>query len=119
MKSSPCPLSDRKKSIYNERDLISLIFKRREKMIRLEWVFLMQVFMGIVMIIFLQKLVQMKRQIDEVSKEILQYISYVTEDVEQEFQKEERAQESKKVSKKDKEYEQNSLIQAVLGEYFQ
>ena len=88
-------------------------------MIRLEWVFLMQVFMGIVMLIFLQKLVQMKRQIDEVSKEILQYISYVTEDVEQEFQEEERTQESKKVSKKDKEYEQNSLIQAVLGEYFQ
>ena len=71
------------------------------------------------MLIFLQKLVQMKRQIDEVSKEILQYISYVTEDVEQEFQEEERMQESKKGSKKDKEYEQNSLIQAVLGEYFQ
>ncbi|MBQ8518843.1 MAG: hypothetical protein IJ455_04440 [Agathobacter sp.] len=95
-------------------------------MVRLEWLFLMQLAMGILMIVFLQKLIQMKKQVEEITKEVMNYISYVTEDIEEELA--ESAREDKKVSvekrsgkrlsQKEKEEAQNRLIQAVLGEYF-
>ena len=87
-------------------------------MIRLEWVFLMQLFMGIVMVIFLQKIVQIKRQIDDISKEVMRYISYVTEEAEQEFHENLQEENEKNRPKRGKDIEQNSLIQAVLGEFF-
>ena len=96
-------------------------------MVRLEWVFLMQIVMGIVMIIFLQKLTQMKKQVDEIIGEVSSYISYVTEDMDAEILEETKTaqkdiiqEKNKKFSmgKEEKEEAQNRLIQAVLGEYF-
>ena len=94
-------------------------------MIRLEWLFLMQLVMGGLMIVFLQKQMQMKRQLDEMTREVENYISYITEDTIEESQ--ERVKEDKQIrenygekdrKKKDIEDAQNRLIQAVLGEYF-
>lgn len=101
-------------------------------MIRLEWVFLMQLAMGIIMIIFLQKLTQMKKQVDEVTREVMNYISYITEDMEEELSKNDDfvLKENEKIkdknelktpkhnSKMEKEEAENRLIQAVLREYF-
>lgn len=92
-------------------------------MIRLEWLFLMQIFMGILMIVFLQKLTQMKKQVDEIVQEVTNYISYITEDMQEEL--EENQQKKNIILKQngtermEKEEAQNRLIQAVLGEYFQ
>ena len=77
-------------------------------MIRLEWVLLIQLMMGIFMIVLLQKLTQMKKQIDEIIREVTTYISYITESV----------QEEEAIENKRKEEDQNQLIQAVLGEFF-
>lgn len=94
-------------------------------MIRLEWLFLMQLIMGGLMIIFLRKQMQMKRQLDEMTREVTNYISYITEDVVEESHEgtredmqiiERRSKEHKK--EKDIDDAQNRLIQAVLGEYF-
>lgn len=96
-------------------------------MFRLEWLFLMQLIMGVLMIVFLQKLTQMKKQVDEITKEVMNYISYVTEDMEEDLQetfstKKEHPREEKSpeiMNQKEREDAQNRLIQAVLGEYFQ
>ena len=97
-------------------------------MFRLEWLFLMQIAMGVLMIIFLRKLTQMKKQVDEITKEVMNYISYITEDMEEEniqepisVNKENKKEEKyvRSLSKKEKDEAQNRLIQAVLGEYFQ
>ena len=93
-------------------------------MIRLEWLFLMQILMGILMIIFLQKLTQMKKQVDEITQEVMNYISYVTEDMaEEDFAESKISGKLEKtvemVNKKENAEAQNRLIQAVLGEYFQ
>jgi len=92
-------------------------------MIRLEWLFLMQIFMGILMIVFLQKLAQMKKQVDEITQEVTKYISYITEEMQEEL---EETQKKKNIiskptgaEKKEQDEAQNRLIQAVLGEYFQ
>ena len=84
-------------------------------MIRLEWLFFIQLVMGILMLLFLRKLNQMKKQVDMVTKEVMNYISYVTEDIEKEQNEEKSPQ---KLTKKEDEEAQNRLIQAVLGEYF-
>lgn len=81
-----------------------------------EWLFFMQIIMVILMIVFIQKLNQMKKQIDNITKEVSQYISFVTDDIEEE-QKIEMSVSPKLVEKKPEEA-QNRLIQAVLGEYF-
>ena len=81
-----------------------------------EWLFFMQIIMVILMIVFIQKLNQMKKQIDNITKEVSQYISFVTDDIEEE-QKIEMFVSPKLVEKKPEEA-QNRLIQAVLGEYF-
>lgn len=93
---------------------------------RLEWVFLMQFFIGILMIVFLQKLNEMKKQIDDITKEVMNYISYVTEDLEGEISVDRGSENNskrtteikKKNAKIEKEDAQNQLIQAILGEYF-
>lgn len=84
-------------------------------MMRLEWLFFIQLVMGILMLLFLRKLNQMKKQVDMVTKEVMNYISYVTEDIEKEQNEEKLPQ---KLTKKEDEEAQNRLIQAVLGEYF-
>ena len=84
-------------------------------MFRLEWLFFMQLVMGILMIIFLRKLIQIKKQMDTITKEVMNYISYVTEDIEKEQNEEKLPQ---KLTKKEDVEAQNRLIQAVLGEYF-
>lgn len=81
-----------------------------------EWLFFMQIIMVILMIVFIQKLNQMKKQIDNITKEVSQYISFITDDIEEE-QKIEMSVSPKLVEKKPEEA-QNRLIQAVLGEYF-
>lgn len=78
-------------------------------MIRLEWLFLMQCAVGVLMVIFLQKLIQMKKQVDKITKEVTDYISYVTSEVEE---------EPKTCEKQGESEAQNRLIQAVLSEYF-
>ena len=50
-----------------------------------------------------------------VTKEVMNYISYVTEDIEKEQNEEKLPQ---KLTKKEDVEAQNRLIQAVLGEYF-
>ena len=86
-------------------------------MVHFEWLFLMQIVMGILMIVFLQKLTQMKKQVDKITQEVSNYIAYVTEDVEE---NEETMTEEKhmEISKNDTEEAKNRLIQAVLKEYF-
>lgn len=82
-----------------------------------EWLFLMQIVMGILMMVFLQKLTQMKKQVDKITQEVSNYIAYVTEDIEE---NEETVTEEKhmEISKNDTEEAKNRLIQAVLKEYF-
>ena len=92
-------------------------------MIRLEWVFLMQFCMGILMIIFLQKLTQMKKQVDEITQEVKDYVSYITKDMQEELDESQQGEneipKSVQTEKKEQDEAQNRLIQAVLGEYFQ
>ena len=86
-------------------------------MVRFEWLLVMQIFLLVFMFIFYQKLVEMKKQVDDITKEVANYISYVTEEIEQENQGESiiNAQNTRK---KESEDAQNRLIQAVLGDFF-
>ena len=85
-------------------------------MVRLEWIFLMQFVQGFLMFIFLQKLNKMKKQIDDITNEVKNYIAYITEDIDSMSIEVEK--ESKNQVKKVTEDTQNRLIQAVLSEYF-
>lgn len=85
-------------------------------MIHLEWLFLMQLGMGILMFFFLLKLTQMKKQIDEITREVMNYISFVTKEEEEETV--ESSEIRKATYKKEVEEAKNRLIEAVLGEYF-
>ncbi len=94
-------------------------------MVRLEWLFFMQIVMGILMIVFLQKLTQIKKQMDKIIQEVSNYITYVTEDLEesQEVVTEEnpmkmKTSEKNSTIKSETEEAKNRLIQAVLREYF-
>ena len=93
-------------------------------MVRFEWLFLMQIVMGILMIVFLQKLIQIKKQIDKIVKEVSNYITYITDDMEdsenviEENLIKMRKTGEKSTNKKEEEEAQNRLIQAVLREYF-
>jgi len=73
----------------------------------IEFIFLTQLAIGIVLFILLQKINRIKKQIDDITKEVENYVAFVTsEDVEE--------RKGQVVSTE----EQNRLIQAVLGEYF-
>ena len=88
-------------------------------MIHFEWLLFLQIAMGILMIIFLQKQRKIEKQIDGIVREVEGYISYVTNE-EQELDKK-TVLDSQVVSlqnKKKKDEEETRLIQAVLGEYF-
>ena len=84
-------------------------------MVRLEWLLLMQLVMGMLMFVFLQKIKEMKKQIDTITKEVMNYISYVTEDEKEKDLEEEKVEKWREVGQ---EEAQNRLIQAVLGDYF-
>lgn len=89
-------------------------------MFRFEWLFLIQMIMGGLLILLLIKVTQMKKQVDDVIKEILNYISFVTEETQEEMQEKPEI-EPRVISNKKKENQdelQNKLIQSVLGEYF-
>lgn len=86
-------------------------------MFRLEWLFLLQIVMGILMMIILHKTNKTEKQIDEITKEVKCYISFVTEDI-ADVTKENNNIEEKKLFFEEKEDIESSLIQAVLGEYF-
>ena len=84
-------------------------------MLHLEWLFLMQIVLGIGMIFILQKLIQMKKQMDAIKKEVSDYIFYVTEE------ESENAKVETVFAKNTNfmgENAQNQLIQDVLSEYF-
>ena len=83
---------------------------------RLEWIFFMQLALGVLMLIFLRKQMEMKKQIDEIVKEVTNYLSYVTEETEEEKEIENLVIKASQI--KEKEEAQSRLIQAVLGEYF-
>ena len=77
----------------------------------MEWIILMQLVMGILLIALLQKMVQVKKQIDGITKEVQNYISYVTADT-----NDIGKIQTKEINEKNEE--QNRLIQSILGEYF-
>lgn len=89
-------------------------------MLRLELLFLMQIVMGGILITLLIKMMQMKKQVDDVIKEIHGYITFVTEEVEEEIpvRKETPSKSILGKSKENQDELQNKLIQSVLGEYF-
>ena len=97
-------------------------------MIQLEMVFALQLAMGILMIIFLQRINRIKKQMNSVIKEVENYISFIMDDDEKQQITKERMTKienstggvisGKRSGKNKKEEEQNRLIQSVLGEYF-
>ena len=66
--------------------------------------------MGVLLIILLQKITILKKQTDDIIKEVKSYLDYVLEEPEETIQK--------SVDTTSKEEQQNRIIQAVLGEYF-
>lgn len=83
---------------------------------RIEFIFFMQLMIGALMLIFLRKQMEMKKQMDEIIKEVTNYISYITEETEAEQEIENSVIKTSQM--KEKEEAQSRLIQAVLGEYF-
>ena len=83
---------------------------------RLEWIFFMQLGLAMLMLIFLRKQIEMKKQVDEIIKEVTNYISYITTETEDKVVEENSSIQIAK--RKEMEEAQNRLIQAVLGEYF-
>lgn len=89
-------------------------------MLRLELLFLMQIVMGGILIILLIKMMQIKKQVEDVIKEIQGYIAFVTEEIEEEEPARKEVQPKVVIgkSKESQDELQNKLIQSVLGEYF-
>ena len=90
-----------------------------------------QIMGSVLMLVLLSKMIQMKRQIEHVIKEVEGYIAFITEETEDkpdtdmaddaQYKKEEPVYQANLVSKlkkESKDTEQTQLIQAVLGEYF-
>ena len=71
--------------------------------------FLTHSIFGVILVIFMQKIRQIKKQMDEITEEVRNYIHFVIED-----EKEEKERDDKKKN----DEEQSSLIQAVLGDIF-
>ena len=88
--------------------------KRSKKMFYLGLLFLSQGLFGILMLIFLHKINQMKKQIEDITKEVKAYLDFVEEDIKQESIE----NTSINTAKKQNEEDENRLIQAVLREYF-
>ena len=90
-----------------------------------------QIMGSVLMLVLLSKMIQMKRQIEHVIKEVEGYIAFITEETEDktdtnmaddvQYKKEEPVYQANlvsKLTKESKDTEQTQLIQAVLGEYF-
>ena len=92
------------------------MIREGERSMRIEFIFFMQLMIGALMLIFLRKQMEMKKQMDEIIKEVTNYISYITEETEEELEIENQI--IKRSHEKEKEEAQSRLIQAVLGEYF-
>ena len=89
-------------------------------MFRVEVLFFMQIVTGVLMILVLHKMVQMKNKVEKVIQEVENYITFVTQE-EEEQSMPMQAGEGVKTAKSKKENldeAQTKLIQAVLGEYF-
>lgn len=86
-------------------------------MIRLEVIFLMQCMLGIFMIIFLHKLNRMKKQVDNITKEVKEYLAFIEADIQEDSLSAKTVRMEKK-AKISKDEEENHLIQSVLQEYF-
>ncbi len=87
-------------------------------MFRLELLFLMQCLLGILMMFFLHKINQIKKQVDEITKEVKDYLSFVEQDVEDEIRQQAPSEKKVKQEVLSKDEAENRLIQAVLKEYF-
>lgn len=87
-------------------------------MIRLELLFLMQCLLGILMMIFLHKINRMKKQVDEITKEVKAYLTFIETEVKEETKEEPIFGKTEKTVKISKDEAENRLIQAVLQEYF-
>lgn len=97
-------------------------------MVKLEWVFLLQLVMGILMLMLLLKMNKIKKQVDGIIMEVKKYVDFVTmgEGFEEnttnieEISKEEELGTKRTINrhKNKEEISQNHLIQAVLEEYF-
>ena len=100
-------------------------------MISIEWIFFMQIALIVLIITLLRKMLQMKKQVDEIIKEVQTYVAFITEETEDEMNENvdkqiaDRQNTSVKNLKQnqtgkevDKDVAQTRLIQAVLGEYF-
>ncbi len=96
-------------------------------MFRVEWLFLLQIATGILMVVFLQKIGRMQKQIDEITKEVKAYLNFIEEEAEEtpqeqivlnkiQYEKMEKSAFSDR--KQSQEEQQTRLIQEVLGEYF-
>ena len=79
-----------------------------------ELFFLTQCLLGILMLISLQKISKLRKQIDLITKEVKQYLAFLEDDVEEEHFLEKK-ENGEKISKDEAE---NRLIQAVLTEFF-
>ena len=82
-------------------------------MISIELLFLVQCVLGILMLFFLLRINKVKRQLDNITKEVKEYLAFIEEEAELE----DLSQPQKKV-KISKEEAENHLIQSVLQEYF-
>jgi predicted PurR-regulated permease PerM len=83
-------------------------------MISIELLFLMQCVLGILMLFFLLRINQLKKQVDTITKEVKAYLAFIEEEVESESVPENQ----KNIAKISKEEMENQVIQAVLQEYF-
>ena len=82
-------------------------------MFRIELLFLMQCLLGILMLIFLHKINQIKKQVDSITKEVKEYLTFIEEEAELE-----NVTTNKNDVKISKDEAENRLIQSVLQEYF-
>jgi len=80
-------------------------------MLQLNLLLLAQAVLGVGLILLLQKIGKMKKQMDEITKEVKNYLSYIMDS------EEENGGEHRESKNSDDEV-QNSIIQAVLGEIF-
>ena len=80
--------------------------KRSNKMFYLGLLFLSQGLFGILMLIFLHKINQMKKQIEDITKEVKAYLDFVEEDIKQESIE----NTSINTAKKQNEEDENRLI---------
>lgn len=73
-------------------------------------VLIIQVLLGVGVIALFQRMNQIKKQIDEITKEVKDYVSYIVE--------EDDKNDNQPALKWNDDERQSSLIQAVLGEIF-